>query len=395
MTLLPWNDVDDIPHSQPPPSDHWDAVNDLPPPAKRRRFDIATEPPLKGPHRWRKAKVKANVAANGHDIRPSTVAKHLRPAVPIRTSLASHILRTAHGAYVASLEDAKELYGSKKRWTLEPLVERGFLVIPWDGKMPRPLVDSTGRVFGALAGQPDDPSYAASAQRAFDAVLREGHAAKFPASEKKHRRGLFAAINVGVSYGQGQTKPSWLKSDYEATAESYLSALAPHLYEYYLSHNKLLDARFKLRRPFSASVFSAAAFNFGKNVWTFRHRDVLNLPFGWCAIQALGRFDPTKGGHLILWDLKLVIELPAGALILIPSAMLAHSNIPVQNDETRTSFTQFTAGFRYVDNDFRTEEELQAQDPIAYEAMLAEKEQRWEMGLGLWSTIDELVDARR
>jgi hypothetical protein len=70
------------------------------------------------------------------------------------------------------------------------------------------------------------------------------------------------------------------------------------------------------------SIFSCAAFNFGPNVWTFKHRDVLNLAFRWCAIQAVGKFDATKGGHLILWDLKLVIEFPVGALVLIPSATL-------------------------------------------------------------------------
>ncbi|KAF7304234.1 hypothetical protein HMN09_00824400 [Mycena chlorophos] len=393
-----WNDVDDIPPSQPPPSDHWDAVDDLPPPAKRRRFDMTTEPPLKGPHRRRKAKVKANVAANGHDIRPSTVAKHLRPAIPIRTSLASQTLPTAHGAYVASLEDAKELYGSKKRWTLESLVERGFLVVPWDGKR-------RGRWWtppvGCLGPWLDNQMTPATPRPLRGPSMPSFARDTLPNSplEKKHRRGLFAAINVGVSYGQGQTKPSWLKSDYEATAERLLAntdiqrmALfasatfrlwAPRLYEYYLSHNKLLDA------------LQASPALLGLRV--LRRR--LQLRQECVDFPPPRRAQPSLwlGGHLILWDLKLVIEFPAGALILIPSATLAHSNIPVQNDETRTSFTQFTAGgvFRYVDNDFRTEEELQAQDPIAYEAMLAEKERRWEMGLGLWSTIDELVDAGR
>lgn len=141
------------------------------------------------------------------------------------------------------------------------------------------------------------------------------------------------------------------------------------------------------------TVFSCAAFNFGPNVWTFRHRDVLNLAFGWCAIQALGNFDHTTGGHLVLWDLELIIEFPPGALILIPSATLSHSNIPVQPGETRASFTQFTAGglFRYADNGCRTEKELAEDDPAAYERMLAEKAGRWENGLNMYSTIDEIL----
>jgi hypothetical protein len=31
----------------------------------------------------------------------------------------------------------------------------------------------------------------------------------------KHRRGFFAAINVGLSYGKGQAVPSWLHTDYD------------------------------------------------------------------------------------------------------------------------------------------------------------------------------------
>jgi hypothetical protein len=127
-------------------------------------------------------------------------------------------------------------------------------------------------------------------------------------------------------------------------------------------------------------------------VSTFRHRDVLNLPFGWCAIQPLSAFDPTKGGHLVLWDLELVIEFPPGALILIPSATMAHSNIPVQEGEQRASFTQYIAGgiFRYVDNGFRTAEEFEQEDPEGFARSEAQKEGRWQMGLDLWSTLDEL-----
>jgi hypothetical protein len=120
---------------------------------------------------------------------------------------------------------------------------------------------------------------------------------------------------------------------------------APRLYQYYHDHNTALHRRHPdMRRPFGHSVFFCAAFNFGPNVWTFCHHIVLNLVFGWCAIQALGEFDPTKGGHLVLWDLNLIVEFPPGALILLPSATLVHSNVPVAPGEKRASFTQFSAG---------------------------------------------------
>lgn len=113
-----------------------------------------------------------------------------------------------------------------------------------------------------------------------------------------------------------------------------------------------------------------------------------------CAIQSLGPFDPKFGGHLILWDLRLVIEFPPGATILIPSATLTHSNIPVRDGESRVSFTQYTSGaiFRYVDNGFRLEDVLAVEDRVEYERICELKKTWWKMGLGLLSTIDELLE---
>ncbi|KAJ7925712.1 hypothetical protein B0H13DRAFT_2229609 [Mycena leptocephala] len=225
-------------------------------------------------------------------------------------------------------------------------------------------------------------------------------AARFPAPMYKHRRGLFAAINVGLLYGKGQSVPSWLHTNYDdlsnrllgnpdinrlATFASAAFAMwALRLYRYYHEHDTKLHKHLPhLHRIFPRSVFSCAAFNFGPNVWTFKHRDVLNLPFSWCAIQAAGPFDPTKGGHLF----------PPGALILIPSATLSHSNVPIQAGDKQISFTQFSAGglFRYVDNGFRTEEELAAADPGKYERMMELKSSQWQMGVDLFSTLDELL----
>jgi hypothetical protein len=54
--------------------------------------------------------------------------------------------------------------------------------------------------------------------------MNEGTAAKFPADMRKHRRGLFAAINVGLTFGMGQTIPTWLLPvNYAALAERLLA----------------------------------------------------------------------------------------------------------------------------------------------------------------------------
>ncbi|KAJ7093862.1 hypothetical protein B0H15DRAFT_776299 [Mycena belliarum] len=366
------------------------------------------ERPLPYAHIKRRQRRNKKITEEGQRPRPATLREHISAQRAIPTELNASDLQAAHGGYSAKGGDTR---GSKKRRSLPELLGLGFELIRWDGYESRPIVDAHGRIVAALAGQPRGPDYAAAAARAFSALETERKAANFKAEMAQHRRGGYVALNVGLSYGQGQRAPSLLRNGAYgallsrlvgnadvirlATFASAAFALwAPSLYQYYKKYDDALHQNLPhLQRNFPKSIFSCASFNFGPNAWTFKHRDVLNLPFGWCAIQALGPFDPTQGGHLILWELRLVIEFPPGALILLPSATMTHSNVPVQEGDQRASFTQYTSGaiFRYVDNGFRTEEELAAQDPVEYKRVCEQKETRFRMGLGLLSSIDDLL----
>ncbi|KDQ26086.1 hypothetical protein PLEOSDRAFT_1015254, partial [Pleurotus ostreatus PC15] len=135
--------------------------------------------------------------------------------------------------------------------------------------------------------------------------------------------------------------------------DSAFEMWAPKLHAYYKGQlDKMYAALPHLRRNFLKSVFPCATFNFGPRVQSIRHRDTLNLAHGWCGITALGRFDHTRGGHLILWDARVAIEFPPHSTILIPSSAILHSNVAVDSEEVRASFVQYCAGgiFRWVDN---------------------------------------------
>jgi hypothetical protein len=71
-------------------------------------------------------------------------------------------------------------------------------------------VDNAGCIFAVLAGQPDESPWHAAVSRAYDSIKTEGLNAQFPTGMRCHRRGLFAAINVGLVHGKGQTIPTWL-----------------------------------------------------------------------------------------------------------------------------------------------------------------------------------------
>ncbi|KAF8201856.1 hypothetical protein BJ912DRAFT_842985, partial [Pholiota molesta] len=177
-------------------------------------------------------------------------------------------------------------------------------------------------------------------------------------------------------------------------ASASFAAWAPRLYSYYEDHFRaLLKSDPTLRRNFSNSVWAAATVNFGPRTITRRHRDSSNLPYGWCGITALGEFDATKGGHLVLWDLKLVVEFPAGSTILLPSAAVDHSNVPISHRERRCSFTQYTAGglFRWVEQGFqKSEDYLAGLGNVEREEEAARAAERCKLGLSLFSTLETL-----
>ncbi|KAG6879143.1 hypothetical protein C0992_004901 [Termitomyces sp. T32_za158] len=241
--------------------------------------------------------------------------------------------------------------------------------------------------------------YDATSCLAYEAIMQEGRNAKFTSAEMHHCQGNFPALNVGVTMGLDATYPTNLNSEgpHAKTldcllenehiqrmahfADGAFDLLAPNLYKHYHDHLK----------PLSKSVFTAAAFNFGGNVSTKVHRDCMNYAVGWYANQALGLFDPKNSGHIVLTDLKLIIEFPPGALILIPSATLAHGNLPVAQGESWVSFTQYCAGrlFCYVVNEFCTKTELQKRDPEKYANIMNLKTTQWEDNLKLHSIFKE------
>ncbi|KAF9470263.1 hypothetical protein BDN70DRAFT_821563 [Pholiota conissans] len=177
-------------------------------------------------------------------------------------------------------------------------------------------------------------------------------------------------------------------------ADGLFKSYAPRLHQYYSGANKGLESKdSSLKRPFPNAVFAACSINFGPKTVAHKHRDYGNLTWGWCAITSLGTYDYKTGGHLVLWDLNVVIEFPPGSTILLPSALLCHSNTSIAPDRTRYSFTQYSAGalFRWVDNNFQPQKKWASQASDAdFEQRQKEQEARWQKGLDMLSSLDEL-----
>ncbi|KAI0055809.1 hypothetical protein BV25DRAFT_1771550, partial [Artomyces pyxidatus] len=219
------------------------------------------------------------------------------------------------------------------------------------------------RIIAIFAGQPKGSTWHASIRSPIKAIEDFASVAENLANSEE-RRGKFRTFSAGVSYGGGQTEPMILGTTkflepllshpsiirIANFGSAIFAMYAPKLYAYYSEIlGKLFERMPHLRRPFPHSIFTATSINFGPTV-TWCHLDGGNIPFGLCAIAALGLFDYKKGGHLYLWELGLVVEFPSGGLALITSGSVHHGNTPVQPGETRYSVTQYCAGglFRWV-----------------------------------------------
>jgi hypothetical protein len=92
---------------------------------------------------------------------------------------------------------------------------------------------------------------------------------------------------------------------------------------------------------------------------------------------------------MVLDDLRVIIEFPAGTSIYLPSATIRHANVPIQPGESRSSFTQFTPGhlFRYIENGCKKDGDLTKEEAGAMEE---KRKTRWLNGIKLWSKLSDL-----
>ena len=171
----------------------------------------------------------------------------------------------------------------------------------------------------------------------------------------------------------------------------------PKIYRQYVEDMLQLEERHpSLRRNRQDTIFAASSINFGPNAVTYEHTDFGNRANGICPIWCAGDFDYEKGGHLMLRQLKLLIEFPPGSTILIPSAALIHGNVAIQLGESRVSFTQYSAGglSRWVHYGFKSWEAVQQQDPVLAAREKEEKPIRWKTAIKAFSKVDQLHSDR-
>ena len=152
----------------------------------------------------------------------------------------------------------------------------------------------------------------------------------------------------------------------------------------------------KLKKPYNDKVkaFSCCSFNLGEQFIFFLHLNDGNLAQLWCSITPVGWFDPRIGGHIVLWDYRLVVEFPPGSTMLLPSALVRYSNISIHPGESCYSIIQYMSGglFHWVHNGCMSECDWLSQ---ASEKDLRKHQKEQDLQLSkamkMFTTLDELV----
>ncbi|TFK60136.1 hypothetical protein BDN72DRAFT_779794 [Pluteus cervinus] len=293
------------------------------------------------------------------------------------------------------------------------------------GREPLIIEDKDRRAIVVFAGVPQNKeewtTITKKAAETMASVRDEGFALNaLPVGVQSHRRGEFVALPVGVSHGNGRLQPGNLLQPPERKKlvqrlledesiqriagfqSSVFSYYAPKLYAHFCHRLlRLFEQDTSLNGNFANSIFPAASFNLGPRTVSLDHTDAGNVGYGLCALVSLGDFDSRRGGHLVLFDMGLMVEFPPSTVALLPSGILRHGNTAIQPGEERYSIAQYCAGglIRWVDYGFKTAvsatarmSKTRAQGVLA--ALNGNHEERVDEALGLFSKVGELESDR-
>ena len=132
-------------------------------------------------------------------------------------------------------------------------------------------------------------------------------------------------------YQRWAAKTHWWHDADSSDLEDVFQTWAPRLHaEYRCCQEDYKQRCPEMQIPSNILPFAAVTANLGPKTICHKHVDAQNLSYGWCVVCAMGEFDSTMGGHMVLHDARIILEYGRGDIIFLPSAIMAHENIPVQ-----------------------------------------------------------------
>ncbi|KAJ7839772.1 hypothetical protein B0H13DRAFT_2417355 [Mycena leptocephala] len=284
-------------------------------------------------------------------------AKHSqahRELPPYKTTFDAANLPSSSTAWTGPRLTKKARSSRPRARGLKALLEDDNDLVEWEGIDPMLILDVDGRIVAVLLGRPEGDDWEEVVKefiRLMEAVRRRGEArGVFKAKDRRHRRGNYFTLSDGVTRGPGQQPTpakligvSWSSSSRTTPAVGLLASFQRprtlpaetlrFLPNHPQGHLRPAPGAQTALRQFSLPRCHLES---GASVVTDDHVDELNLPHGMCGVFNAGDHKHKRGGHMFLKQLRLVIEFPSGSSMLIPSASITHSNVPIGKQENGT-----------------------------------------------------------
>ncbi|KAG6809957.1 hypothetical protein H0H92_013922 [Tricholoma furcatifolium] len=361
-----------------------------------------------------RGKRRRKAARQGDAVRPDLLLKHASAADPIDASAAADALAVASTGFTSL--NSKTPPALRRIPVLFKDVSgpgANLRLIKCRDDRPIPFVDASGRVFGVSIAPSHEKTFLESLARITELIEAAREQGSFATGSLEHARGNFPTLSSGYSHGGGRKHPANLNrpcnpnfklvEDMVAApafrrlagfVDGRFKTWAPKLHAAYAENMAALRAwNPDLCQNWDKSVYTAWVCNLGPQTVCYRHKDAANLPYGLRAITSFGSYDFRRGGHLILWELGIAVECPPWRTAYIPSSPIEHSSTSISPSETRYSTTQYTAGtlFRFADHGMLGAAEFAAKaTKEELEAAALRDASRWQLGLSLFSTLEEL-----
>lgn len=159
------------------------------------------------------------------------------------------------------------------------------------------------------------------------------------------------------------------------------------LYKHYADVLGPLYLQYGGKPPIDGCIMPAVTINLGPKTICKAHRDWKNLLYGFCWVLALGDYDYKCGGHIVLHELRQIIEFPPRAIVGLPSAIVTHQNTPILDNETRRSVTFYAAGglFRWSEYGGMSLKDFKASKGSGYQQADNDRMSRWAEGWNMFT----------
>ncbi|KAJ7821084.1 hypothetical protein B0H14DRAFT_2832086 [Mycena olivaceomarginata] len=211
--------------------------------------------------------------------------------------------------------------------------------IDWDGKKCHVILDKKGHIIGVLVCPPAPATAAMRAacdKMSFPPRNFPAPARGFAFGGGRQTVGNIKALSPANQAAMDkllEDESIWRMATYPIPV--FQSLCFPIYSDYHCTKQQLLQKNPHLCRTFPRSPFTAVTDlrlppTWGPSPCLPPIRTPPTRPTACASLPLLSAFDPDQGGHLVCWDYNLLICFPLGCSVLIPSAVVTHSNTPIQ-----------------------------------------------------------------